>query len=115
MSTVTIFHNPRCSKSRATMTLLEERKIHPDVVKYLENPPDKARIEEILSLLGAEPRELMRKGEAIYTQLGLAKVEDRDRLIEAMVEHPILIERPIVISGKKARIGRPPERVLEIL
>lgn len=114
--TVTIYHNPRCSKSRQTLALLEERGTEPEVVRYLETPPDAATLDRILTLLGMEPRDLMRKKEAPYKDLGL---DDgglgRDDLIRAMVENPVLIERPIVVSNGKAAIGRPPEAVLDIL
>ncbi len=113
---VTIYHNPKCSKSRATLALLEERKIEVDVIHYLENPPGKEEIAEILKKLGLEPREAMRKDEAAYKEKNLDDESlSRDALIEAMAGEPILIERPIVINGDKARIGRPPESVLEIL
>jgi arsenate reductase len=113
---VTIYHNPRCTKSRQTLALLESRGIHPDVVEYLKTPPSKTRLREILKLLGLEPRELMRRKEAEYTELGLDDPKlSRDALIDAMVKHPRLIERPIVLSDGKAALGRPPENVLSIL
>ncbi len=115
MST-TIYHNPRCSKSRQTLQLLEERDIQPEVVKYLENPPDEATLKALLDMLGLEPRELMRQKETEYKELGLDNPNlDHDALIRAMVEHPKLIERPIVVKDGKAALGRPPEDVLEIL
>jgi len=115
MST-TIYHNPRCSKSRQTLQLLEERGIQPEVVKYLETPPDEATLKALLDMLGLEPRQLMRQKEAEYKELGLDAPElDHDALIRAMVEHPKLIERPIVVTDGKAALGRPPEDVLEIL
>jgi len=114
--TVTIYHNPRCTKSRQTLQLLQERGYDPQIIEYLKTPPDKAALEKILELLGLEPRGLMRKGEDEYKA---AQLDDpnrtRDELIEAMVRHPILIERPIVLANGKAAIGRPPEKVLEIL
>lgn len=113
---VKIYHNPKCSKSRATLALLEERNVELEIVRYLETPPDANEISEILTKLGMEPRDLMRKGEAAYKEQGLAEESlSRDALIEAMAGEPILIERPIVVKGSKARIGRPPESVLEIL
>lgn len=113
---VTIYHNPRCSKSRATLALLEERSIELTVVHYLDNPPNVAEITDILKKLGKEPREVMRKGEEPYKAKNLGDESiSRDALIEAMAQEPILIERPIVVKGAKARIGRPPESVLEIL
>ncbi|MFW5926083.1 MAG: arsenate reductase (glutaredoxin) [Myxococcota bacterium] len=116
MSGVTIWHNPKCSKSRQTLALLEERGVEPTIVKYLQNPPSPGEIDRVLKLLGVQPRDLMRKKEAPYAELGLAESErTREELIQAMAEHPILIERPVVIRDNRARIGRPPERVLEIL
>lgn len=113
---ITIYHNPRCSKSRQTLKLLQERGVDVDVVEYLKDPPDAAQLGHILELLGLEPRQLMRTGEAAYKDNNLGDENlDRDALIAAMVANPILIERPIVIAGGKARIGRPPESVLEIL
>lgn len=113
---VTIYHNPRCSKSRQTLELLQEQGITPEIIEYLKTPPTKSRLTEILKLLGMEPRELMRKNEEEYKK---AKLDNpglgRDELIAAMVEYPILIERPIVLANGKAAIGRPPEKVLEIL
>ena len=114
--TVTIYHNPRCSKSRQTLALLEERGIAPRVVDYLKTPPSAAELKTILKKLGLRPRDLMRKGEPLYAELGLKDRDlDDDALIALMVANPILIERPIVVSGSKAAIGRPPESVLEIL
>ena len=113
---VTIYHNPRCSKSRQTLSLLTDRGIEPTVVAYLEAPPDAATLGEILDQLGLEPRDLMRKKEAAYKDLGLADTTlSRDALIRALVENPILIERPIVRANGKTALGRPPESVLEIL
>lgn len=113
---VTIYHNPRCSKSRETLALLESRGEKPKVVEYLNDTPDAKTLDEILKKLDIEPRELMRRKEAPYKELGLDDPGlSRQALIAAMVEHPILIERPIVLKGKKAALGRPPERVLEIL
>ncbi|MGD9537291.1 MAG: arsenate reductase (glutaredoxin) [Alphaproteobacteria bacterium] len=113
---VIIYHNPRCGKSRATLELLRERGIEPQVVEYLKTPPGAKQLGEIIDKLGIEPRALLRKGEAAYKEAGLDDPKlSRTRLIAAMVEHPILIERPIVVKGNKARIGRPPEAVLAIL
>ncbi|EGT4373292.1 arsenate reductase (glutaredoxin) [Cronobacter malonaticus] len=114
---VTIYHNPRCSKSRETLNLLTERGIEPDVVLYLETPPDAATIKTLLNQLGfSEARELMRTKEDLYKTLNLADPSlSEEALIQAMVDNPKLIERPIVISHGKARLGRPPEQVLEIL
>ena len=113
---VTIYHNPRCSKSRATLKLLEEQGIAPEIVEYLKTPPDAATLDGLLGRLGMEPRDLMRKKEAPYKENGLDDAGlTREALIAAMVANPILIERPIVIAGGKAALGRPPEAVVEIL
>ncbi|EKM0363018.1 arsenate reductase (glutaredoxin) [Cronobacter turicensis] len=114
---VTIYHNPRCSKSRETLSLLTERGIEPDVVLYLETPPDAATIKTLLKQLGfSQARELMRTKEELYKTLDLADASlSEEALIQAMVANPKLIERPIVVSDGKARLGRPPEQVLEIL
>ena len=113
---VTIYHNPRCSKSRRTLDLLRGRVIEPEIVEYLKTPPSAARLDELLGLLGLEPRQLMRRKEAAYTELGLNDPAlSRAALIAAMAEAPILIERPIVVAGGKAALGRPPEAVLDIL
>ncbi|MDF2413310.1 MULTISPECIES: arsenate reductase (glutaredoxin) [Aeromonas] len=115
MSETQIYHNPRCSKSRETLALLEQHGIAPDVVLYLEQAPSEAQIRTLLSQLGfTDPRQLMRTKEALYQELGLGEVNG-DALISAMQQHPKLIERPIVINNGQARIGRPPERVLEII
>jgi arsenate reductase len=113
---ITIYHNPRCSKSRQTLGLLEEQGLKPQVVEYLKTPPDARTLDEILQMLGMEPRELIRRGEAEYKAAGLDRQDlSRDELIQAMVEFPKLIQRPIVVVDGKARIGRPPESVLEIV
>lgn len=113
---VTIYHNPRCSKSRQTLDLLRERGIEPSVVEYLKTPPSAAEIADILEKLGRTPRELMRTKEAEYKDQGLGDPSLGDgALINAMVATPKLIERPIVLAGGKAAVGRPPESVLEIL
>jgi arsenate reductase len=114
--TITIFHNPRCSKSRATLALLQERGFNPQIRLYLEDPPDTRELRSILDKLGIPARALLRKGEAEYREQGLADAAlSEDRLLAAMVATPKLIERPIVIAGKRAAIGRPPEAVLEIV
>ncbi|WP_295420810.1 arsenate reductase (glutaredoxin) [Sulfurovum sp.] len=115
MAKVTIWHNPRCSKSRNSMALLEEKGVEAEVVKYLDTPPTKEELKALLKMLGMNARELMRTKEAIYKELGLKEVEDEEKLIEAMVEHPKLIERPIVIKDGKAVIGRPLENVEALL
>jgi arsenate reductase len=114
--TVTIYHNPRCSKSRQTLALLQENDVEPEIVEYLKTPPDATTLEKLLDMLGLEPRELMRKKEKEYKENELANPDlSREELIAAMVAHPKLIERPIVIKDTKAALGRPPESVLEIL
>lgn len=113
---VRIFFNPKCSKCRLTMDILNDKGLDTTVVEYLKSPPSAAELTEVLNLLGIEPRDLMRKHEAPYKENNLDNTDlSREQLIQAMVEHPILIERPIVINGKKAVIGRPPEKVLDIL
>ena len=112
--TVTIYHNPRCSKSRTSLQVLEDKGIKANVVEYLTTPPDAAELKNILKMLGMSPRELLRKKEAKEAGLDDPALEG-DALIAAMVANPIVIERPIVVSGGKAKIGRPPEGVLEIL
>jgi arsenate reductase len=113
---VRIYHNPRCSKSRATLQLLKDRGVHPEVIEYLDQPPSAATLRGLLGKLGLEARQLLRKGEPEYHDLGLADNSlTQDQLIQAMIDHPRLMERPIVVSGAGARIGRPPESVLEIL
>lgn len=116
MSDVTIYHNPRCSKSRQTLELLRSKNIEPTIVEYLQHPPSAEELKSILEKLGMFAHELMRTGEPEYRELGLLNSRyTEDGLIELMVEHPKLIERPIVVKGNKAVIGRPPENALEIL
>lgn len=116
MAELVFYHNPRCGKSRQALALLEERGLKPKIVRYLETPPDAATLDRILKALGMEPRQLMRKQEAPYKDLGLDDPKlNRAQLVKAMVEHPILIERPILVQGAKAALGRPPEQVLTIL
>ena len=112
--TVTIYHNPRCSKSRQTLTLLKERGIDPKIVEYLQTPPTAEELRRILGLLGLRPRDLLRKKEAKEAGLDNPSLDD-DALIAGMAAHPIAIERPIVLARGKAALGRPPERVLDIL
>ncbi len=113
---VTIYHNPRCGKSRQTLQLIQAQGIEPEIVEYLKNPPSAEELEDILQKLRMEPRELLRKKEADYKANGLEDISlARLALIKAMIIHPILIERPIVIANGKAAIGRPPEAVLAIL
>ena len=115
MKEVTIWHNPRCSKSRATLELLKDQGCEPCVVRYLDDVPSENEIARVLKLLGVEPRDLMRTKENLYGELGLADEDNHDALIRAMVENPKLIERPIVICGDRAAIGRPAENVLAVL
>ena len=113
---VTIYHNPKCSKSRQTLELLHAKGIQPVIVEYLKTPPDQATLKKILRLLKLKPRELMRIKEDVYTKAKLDREDlGDDALISAMIKHPVLIERPIVLANGKAAIGRPPENVLEIL
>lgn len=113
---ITIYHNPRCSKSRQALELLEAHGAVPEVVRYLETPPDAATLRRLLRALGIGARALLRTGEDEYRELGLDDAGlDEEALVAAMVAHPRLIERPIVVRGGKAVIGRPPERVLELL
>lgn len=114
--TVRIYHNPRCSKSRQTLQLLETHHVEPQIVEYLKTPPDAATLAELLQLLGLEPRDLIRKKEQEYRASGADDPAlTSDELIALMVQYPKLIERPIVVKDGRAIIGRPPERVLEIL
>lgn len=113
---ITIYHNPKCSKSRQTLELLKQNGITPTIIEYLKTPPTAETLKAILRQLGMTPRDLMRKKEAVYAELGLdnPSLTDND-LIDFMVLHPILIERPIVLANDKAALGRPPEQVLSIL
>ena len=113
MSSVTIYHNPRCTKSRQTLALLIERGIEPTIIEYLKSPPDEATIQSLLKKLGIQALQLIRQKE--YQALGLSETDDPQELIARLAAHPEIIERPIVVRGAKARLGRPPEQVLEIL
>jgi arsenate reductase (glutaredoxin) len=116
MTDLTLYHNPRCSKSRGALELLEERGLAPTIVRYLETPPTAAQLQALLGKLGIGARALLRTGEDEYKALNLADASLSDeQLIATMAAHPKLIERPILIAGDKAVIGRPPEKVLEIL
>jgi len=110
---VTIYHNPRCSKSRQTLQLLQDNGIEPTIVEYLETPPNAAKLTEILAKMNKAPRDILRKKEA--REEGIDTSLDGDALIEALAAHPRALERPIVVSGDKAAMGRPPESVLDIL
>lgn len=117
MSDITVYYNPRCSKCRTTGGLLDEAGVDWDEYRYLDQAPGRDEIERVMGLLGIEdPRQMMRTGEDVYQELGLADADaEGDALIDSMVEHPILIERPIVIRGDRAVIGRPPENVRRLL
>ena len=113
---VTIYHNPRCSKSRQTLQLLSEKGLDPQIIDYLNTPPSSEELKLTLGLLGMQARDLMRKNESVYGECGLDdETLSEDQLIDAMVANPVLIQRPIVLANGKARIGRPPGNVLEIL
>jgi len=112
---VTLYHNPRCSKSRETLALLTAHGVEPEIVRYLESPPDRDTLQILLQKLGmASTRQLMRTKEDLYQQLGLENASESE-LLDALAAHPALLERPIVINGDRARLGRPPEAVLAIL
>jgi arsenate reductase len=113
---VTIYHNPKCAKSRATLKLLRDHGVEPVVVEYLKTPPNRAELASLVKLLGIEPRALLRTKEAEYKQAGLANPKLSDAaILQAMVRHPKLIERPIVVANRRAALGRPPENVLKLL
>lgn len=113
---VTLYHNPRCRKSREVLALLQEKGYEPQIVEYLKTPPSPAEISGLLDKLGMEPRDLMRKKEIPYKDLNLGDASlSKEKLIQAMADNPILIERPIAVAGNKAVVGRPPEQVLEVL
>ncbi|MCI0508292.1 MAG: arsenate reductase (glutaredoxin) [Gammaproteobacteria bacterium] len=113
---VTIYHNPRCTKSRQTLQLLKDNNIEPVIVEYLKAPPSKAELKRILKMLNIKPRDLLREKEAEYKELGLDdKSLTNEQIIDAILAHPKLMERPIVVTGDKAVLGRPPENVLEII
>lgn len=111
---VTIYHNPRCGKSRATLALLEKKGIRPQIIEYLKTPPDKAELKRLLRLLGMSPRDLLRAKEAKEAGLDRPGLSDEE-IVAGMIKHPIVIERPIVVAGNRAALGRPPEAVLKIL
>jgi len=113
METVTIYHNPRCTKSRQTLALLRDNNIEPKIVEYLKNPPNERTIADVVKKLGIPAAQLVREKE--YAQLNLPETDDETELIARMAAHPQIIQRPIVVRGSNARIGRPPEEVLEIL
>ncbi|GLP94770.1 arsenate reductase (glutaredoxin) [Paraferrimonas sedimenticola] len=115
MTHAVIYHNPRCSKSRQTLELVREHAQSVEVIEYLKTPPTEEALKQLLSMLSLSPRELMRTKEAEYKDQGLAQVDDEQALIQAMLDTPKLIERPIVVVADKAAIGRPPENVLTLL
>jgi arsenate reductase len=115
MSEFTIYHNPRCSKSRETLALLESSGVRPKIVKYLETPPSAAELKTLTAQLGIAPAELVRKSEDVYKTHYAGKTLTDAQWIDAMVKHPVLIERPIVVKGKTAVLGRPPENVKKLL
>lgn len=115
MDTVTIYHNPRCSKSRAALALLQERNVPVRVVEYLKDPPSRSVLAALRKQLGLAPAEWIRTGEAAFKQAGLGKDSPEGVLLDAMAAYPILIERPIAVRGDRAVVGRPPARVLELL
>ncbi len=113
--TITLYHNPRCSKSRSALALLEERGLSPRIVEYLRTPPDRNEISALVRKLGIPAEQLVRTGEAVFKESYAGKTLTDTQWIDAMAEHPILIERPIAVAGERAVVGRPPERVLELL
>lgn len=112
---LTIYHNPRCSKSRETLALLREHNAEPEIVDYLKDPPSKDQLRELIRMLGGDAHALLRTKEAPYKELGLSPSSSADAIVNAIVQHPVLLERPIVVRGGKAAIGRPPENVLSLL
>ncbi|MDD4330215.1 MAG: arsenate reductase (glutaredoxin) [Aliarcobacter sp.] len=115
MQNIEIWHNPQCSKSRNAMELLEAKGLNTSVIKYLENVPTKEQIKAVLKKLNMKASQILRTGEDIYKELNLKEIDDEDKLIEIMAEHPILIERPIIIKGEIAVIARPIENLEELL
>jgi len=113
---ITIYHNPKCAKSRATLELLRAHGIEPVIIEYLKNPPDKTTLQRLIKLLAIAPRDLLRVKEPVYKQAGLANPKLSDSaILQALVKYPKLMERPIVVAGNKAALGRPPENVLKII
>ena len=114
--TITIYHNPACGTSRNTLAMIRQSGEQPEVIEYLKTPPNRARLVELINALGVSPRELLREKEAAFAELDLANPKwSDDELIDFMLAHPILIQRPIVVSSKGVRLCRPSERVLELL
>lgn len=112
---VIIYHNPKCSKSRETLQLLREHGVEPQIIKYLDTPPTQKRVLELIDMLGVAPAQILRTKEKEYKELGLSAQSSKTEVARAIATHPVLLERPIVVRAGKARLGRPPERVLEIL
>ena len=112
---IVIYHNSRCSKSRSVCALVSERKIEAKIVEYLETPPNKAELRALLHKLGMKPAQLVRRGERIYQETYANREMSDEQWLDALVAHPILIERPIVVCGERAVIGRPPEKVLTLI
>ena len=115
MDTYTIYHNPRCSKSRAALALLQERNLPLRIIEYLKDPPSRDELAGLRKRLGLSPSEWVRKSEAEFKAAGLGSHSSETELLDAMAKHPVLIERPIVVHGNRAIVGRPPERVLELV
>lgn len=116
MANVTIYHNPRCTTSQQTLKLLESKGIKPKIIEYLKTPPTEEELDKILTWMNKGPEEITRRKEELYTKLGLKdKKLNRGEYLKVLVKNPVLIERPIVVSGNKATLGRPPEKVLEII
>jgi arsenate reductase (glutaredoxin) len=114
--TITIWHNPRCSKSRETLALLKDKGVEPTIREYLKHPPGKAEIEKLLDMVGGEPTALIRDGEPEFKRIRKKKADlSRADIVKAIAAHPVLLQRPIVVAGKRAAIGRPPEAVLALL
>lgn len=113
--TIVIYHNPRCSKSRQVLALLVERGVEANVICYLDDPPSVATLDALIDKLGIEPHALLRSKENAYSDVGLTPDSSRSAIIAAIVDHPILLERPVIVRGERAVIGRPPARVLELL
>ena len=115
MSLVTLYHNPRCSKSRNTLELLKDNSVNPEVILYLDTPPDTRELKVLLKKLGLTAAQLVRRGEDAYKASGLNKDSHDEEILAAMAKYPKLIERPIVVKGSRAVVGRPPENVLELI
>ena len=115
MASLTIYHNPKCSKSRETLALLRAHRVEPRIIEYLKTPPTAAELKSVVAKLGIRPEQLVRKGEPVYKSKYAGRSLSDAEWIEAMVKNPILIERPIVVAGRKAAIGRPPDSVLALI